>query len=106
MIGGFLGKMVLGFVVVAVVVFDGGSIAVNFFTLDSTADEIAIALSTEIGPATSPPNPQALELSAKQKATAAGARLISVSFDNTTKIVHITIRRRATTLVVGRIGPI
>ena len=106
MIGGFLGKMVLGFVVVAVVLYDGGSIAINFFTLDSTADEIAVALSTEITPGTGAPNPQTLQLAAKQKATESGARLVSVSFDTATRVIHLTIRRRASTLVVGRIGPL
>ena len=106
MIGGFLGKMILGFLLVAVVLYDGGSIAINFFTLDSTADEIAVALSTEIPPGTTTPNPQALEQSAKQRASASGAKLLSVSYDATTKVIQLRIRRRASTLVIGRIGPI
>lgn len=106
MIGGFLGKMLLGFVVVAVVLYDGGSIAINFFTLDSTADEIAVTLSTRIPAGTTAPNAQTLENDAQTLAKESGARLLSVSFDNTARIVHVTIRRRASTLVIGRIGPL
>ena len=106
MIGGFLGKMLLGFVVVAVVLYDGGSIAINYFTLDSTADDIANALSLEICPGQPPPNPQTLEQSAAQLATESDAKLMSVSFDPTTRLIHLTIRRRSNSLVVGRIGPI
>ena len=106
MIGGFLSKMLLGFVVVAVVLYDGGSIAINYFTLDSTADDIANSLSLEICPSQSAPNPQTLEQSAAQHATGAGAKLMAVAYDHATRIIRLTVRRRASSLVIGRIGPI
>jgi len=101
---GWIGKLVLGFVVVGIVIFDAGSILVNFFTLDSTADEIAIELSLRVGTGTSPTSRE-LERSAQELATQAEARLLRVEIDSE-KVVHVRLRRRADTLVVGRIGPI
>lgn len=97
---GWFGKLLIGFVVLAVVVFDGGSILVNFFTLDSTADEIAVELTTNVASGTL--SATDLEPRARALAKEAGARLVSLSVEGT--IVHVTLRRRAKTLVVGRIG--
>ena len=99
---GWFAKLALGFVLVGLVIFDGGSILVNFFTLDSTADEIAIELTTDAGSGAL--TLTELEPRARTLAAEAGARLVSVSIDN--NIVYITLRRRAKTLIVGRIGPI
>lgn len=101
---GWLGKLVLGFIVVAIAIFDGGAILINFFTLDSTADEIAIKLTTDtLGRSFT--SQATLESEARALAKEAGARLVSVSVDNS-KRIHLVLRRRATTLVVGRIPPI
>lgn len=97
---GWLGKLLIGFVVVAIIIFDGGSILVNFFTLDSTADEIAVELTTNVASGTL--SATDLEPRARALAKEAGARLVSLSVEGT--IVHVTLRRRAKTLVVGRIG--
>src|SRR5687768_2607592 len=73
---GWLGKLAIGFAVVAVLLFDGGSILINFFTLDSTADEIAIKLTTGLtfqGLSEERLKPQAEEL-----AKEVGARLIDL----------------------------
>lgn len=102
MITGWLIKLLIGFAITAVVIFDGGSILVNFFTLDSTADDIAIAVSTDIAGGTSP-NAQLLEDRAEELARGSDARLIDFSIDQD-QVVHVTIRRRASTLVVGKIG--
>lgn len=99
---GWLGKLIIGFVVLAIVVYDGGSILVNFFTLDSTADEIAVVLTTDETPGTL--SITDLEPRARALAKEAGAHLVSITLDG--DIVHVTLRRRASTLVVGRIGPI
>ena len=101
---GWLGKLLIGFVVVGVVVFDGGSILVNFFTLDSTADEIAIKLTVGVTPGSL--RMEIVEPQARQLAAEAGARLVNVTVDPTGNNVRVTLRRRATTLVVGKIGPI
>src|SRR5688572_31019160 len=44
----WLVKLVLTLAVIGVIVFDFGSIAVNYFTLDSAADDAAVALSLAI----------------------------------------------------------
>lgn len=99
---GWLGKLVIGFLIVGVVIFDAGSILVNFFTLDSTADEIAIDLSLQVGQGTALSDRQ-LQENARALAEEAGARLLAVEVD-TEKVVHVKLRRRADTLVVGRVG--
>lgn len=99
---GWLGKLALGFAVVAILIFDGGSILINFFTLDSTADEIAIKLTT--GVSTQELSEVRLRADAEQLAKDSGARLIDLRVEG--NIVFVTLRRRADTLVVGRIGPI
>lgn len=99
---GWFGKLALGFALLAVVIYDGGSILVNFFTLDSRADEIAIELTTGVTPGTL--TLANVEPRAREAARESGARLISVTIED--KTVRITIRRRASTLLVGRIAPL
>ena len=102
LIVGWLAKLAIAFALVAVLLFDGGSILINFFTLDSTADEIAIKLTTgDLGRSL---NQSVLEREAEALAKEAGARLVELRIES--NIVYVTIRRRAETLVVGRIGPI
>ena len=100
MIVGWFGKVMVAFIIVGVVIYDGGSILVNFFTLDSRADEIAVELTTGVTPGSL--NLTSIEPQAREAARASGARLISVTIEG--NIVHITLRRRASTLIVGRIG--
>ena len=95
-------KLLIGFFVVAVVIYDGGSIVVNFFTLDSQADEIAVQLTTEATPGTLVQSD--LEVRARELATQSGARLVELRVEG--DIVFVTLRRRADTLVVGRISAI
>lgn len=96
----WLAKLAIGFVLVGILVFDGGSILINFFTLDSTADEIAIKLTT--GDFGRTLNEAALTREAEELAKEAGARLVDLTVDG--NLVLVTLRRRADTLVVGRIG--
>lgn len=104
LIVGWLGKLLMAFVLVGIVIFDGGAILINFFTLDSTADDIAREITTDtIGQSfVSQAN---LEAAAREHAREAGARLVSVSVDESRRI-QLVLRRRATTLVVGKIPPI
>jgi hypothetical protein len=104
LIASYLLKMLIGFALTAVVLFDAGSIGVNFFTLDSTADDIAVKLSTGLSPG-QPPRQVDLETEARELATEADARLISVELTQEGNIV-VKIRRRADTLVVKHIGPL
>ena len=48
-IADWLAKFVIGLVVFGVILFDVGAILVNFFTLDSAADDVAVAVSTDVG---------------------------------------------------------
>ncbi len=114
----WLVKMLVGLAIGGVILFDVGSIAVNFFTLDSTADEIANTLATEISTGTySESDVQALEscrrgpigtplcqtLNAKAKEN--DARILKVTLDLKGNL-KIRLRRTASTLLVERIGPI
>ena len=102
LIVGWFGKMLVAFIVVGVTIYDGGSILVNFFTLDSRADEIAVELTTGVAPGSL--SLTSIEPQAREAARASGARLVSVTIEG--NIVHVTLRRQASTLVVGRIGPL
>lgn len=98
----WLVKLVIGFVVVGVVLFDAGAIIVNFFTLDSKAQEIAIAVTT--GSVGANLSERQVEEMATELARQAEARLVALEVDNVERIVRVTLRRRADTLVVGRIS--
>ncbi len=103
----WLVKLLIALAVLGVILFDAGSIAANFFGLDSTANDVAIQLSEEVNPGTGCFESPALEASAKALAKEHEARSIDVTVDpEPTCIVRVTLRRRADTLIVGRIGPI
>jgi hypothetical protein len=101
----WLVKIGLVLAVIGVVIFDAGSIAVNFFGLDSAADDMAVILTTEIGSGGLPSNqsPQ-LVARAEELAADSNAKLIKVTYDG--EILRITLRRRAKTIITGRIGPL
>jgi hypothetical protein len=103
-IGGWLIRVVVAFAVAAVVLYDAGAIAVNFFTLDSKADEIAVSIATAVTNDEVPDtSPQAIADEARVQARDAGAKLIRAKIDSE-GVLSIRLRRGATTLVVGRIG--
>jgi hypothetical protein len=95
-----------------VVLFDVGSIIVNAFTLDSSADEIAIAVSITVdtGPVTGWTDQEIFELARAELATKdlEKTRVIKKGtfVDPTTAIVYIRLRRRANTLVTKYLGPL
>jgi hypothetical protein len=98
---------------IGVVLFDAGSIGVNFFTLDGTADEIALEVST-LASTGAPPVPN-LQCNRRSRVPACipvyavarehGVRVVSASYDQE-GVFHIKLRRTADTLLVERIGPI
>ncbi len=112
-VGTWLIKLLIGTAVVAVVLFEIASIAVNFLGLDSTADDAAIALSRLVSSA---PNGAAPALrctprtltgppiceEAKKLADDADARLLLVEVDRS-GVVHVRLRRAAKTLLVRRV---
>lgn len=100
----WLVRLLVGLGVVAVVLFDAGSIAVNFFGLDSTADEIAVGVSLNVQPG-QPVDQRDIEAQAAALAEEADAKLVKVEVDAEGR-VHVHLKRVAKTLVVRLIGPV
>ncbi|MFN2586609.1 MAG: hypothetical protein ABR613_00635 [Actinomycetota bacterium] len=109
----WLVRIVVLLALLGVVVFDAGSIAVNFFTLDGTADEVAVEVSTAASTgAAAVPNLQCNRrsrvpacVSVYTIARAHGVQVVSASYDQQ-GVFHVELRRTAETLVVGRVGAI
>ena len=105
-------KMLVGFTIAAIVVFDGGSILVNFFTLDSAADDTAIALSLAIEPDQFGTNDEEVYLAAKELVAggttgAAGAKVVRSGTNvDEEGIIHVKLKRFADTIVIKRIKAI
>ncbi len=114
----WLVKLILGLAIGGVILFDAGSIAVNFFGLDSAADEVANTLATEIASGQlseaeartlqtcsrrSVATPLCSEVRAKTREY--DARIVEVILDLQGEI-KVRLRRTADTLLVQRIGPI
>lgn len=97
-------KMLVGFALVGLVLFEAGAIAVNYFGLDSAANEIANVLSVSIADR-SLVAARDIEEAADALAREHDARLLVAEVDED-GVLHITLRRRAKTLLVGRIDPI
>ena len=111
-------KVLVGLAVAGVILFDAGSIMVNFFGLDSTADDLAVAISTEIGAGAREPSgvvtnktckrlnpsaPESVEQEACDLAHDSDAKLVRLEVDSA-GVVHVRLRREASTILVGRIG--
>ena len=107
-------KIVIGLAVFGVIAYDAGSILVNHFTLDSSAEDVAIAVSTDIGPASQANQYTPDEVWRLAKARVedeeegvSGARVAKEgTFIDQAGIVYIRLRRTADTLIVRRIGAI
>ena len=112
----WLVKMILGLAIGGVIIYDAGSIATNFFGLDSAADEIANQIATDVATGSTEaadlnalrtcgrqPSSQPLcqELQNKVKEHDAKLQKVTVDLENNLKI---RLRRTASTLVVSRIG--
>jgi len=110
----WLVKLVIGFAIFGVIAFEGGSILVNYFTLDSGADEVAVGVSITVGASgtASDYTDQEIRQLALAEVNAEeggvdGARVLKVGTDiDDTGVVHIRLRRIADTLIVKRIGAI
>lgn len=98
----WFGRLLLGFVVAALVLFEAGTILVNFFTLDNDADEIAVTVSAGISGARDVPE-HIREEEARELARERGARLVDFEIDGQERVVRVTLRRRAKTLLIHRI---
>jgi hypothetical protein len=109
----WLVRILLGLALLGVVVFDAGAIAVNYFSVEETADEVALAVSTALKMGT--PAVPNLECNRRSTVPACAAvydiarehdvRIVSARFDQQgTFYVHL--RSTARTLIVRRIGAI
>lgn len=104
-IADWLLKLIAGIAIAGVIVFDGGSVLVNFFTLDSTAEDIATSITHSLANREIKPTQYDLELKAKELAAEAQVKLVRAKLDPAGRL-HIKLRRTASTVVVGKIGPI
>lgn len=102
---GWLVKLVIGFALFAVVAYDAGSITYNFFTLDQAAKDIANDLSADTVSTATTVTAAMLEDRAKALARQVGARLTKLEV-STEGDVSVQLKRRASTLVVSRVGAI
>lgn len=92
--------------VVGVILFDAGAIAVNFFGLDSTADDIAVSVSNLVKNNSPDLSAVQMEVEARKLAKEADARLTSFEYDEVNHQITLTIKRKANTLIVSRVGAI
>ena len=96
----WLVRLVIGLAIAGVILFEAGAIAVNTFTLSSTASDIAVALSTSAAQSGGNPSDSQLEIEARDLAKEAGAKVVSIELDRNARVVHVTLRRRADTLLI------
>jgi hypothetical protein len=100
----WLARLILGLAVAGVLVFDSGSLVVNYVGLDSTADDIANILATDISSGDLSTQ-FTLENRAKELAGDAGARVVGIGIDPQ-GVLDLRLKRKANTLVVRYIGPL
>lgn len=110
----WIAKLAIILAVVGTLLFDMATVAVNFFGLDSAADEVAIELATELQAGAmnqtattcsrrTQPGEHGFCQRAAQLAKNNGARLMRAEF-TTDQTVRIVLRREAKTIFVGKVG--
>jgi hypothetical protein len=100
----WLGKVLLVVAILGAIAYEGGAVVVNYFTLDSKANEIALEIATDIqGGVLSENNDQEIEAATRTLAKDAGARLVAYVYDRDNDIFHVTLKRSANTLIVSRL---
>ena len=105
-IASWMARIVITTALVGVILFDAGSIAVNFFGLDATADDVAIGASNFAKNQPGTVSPVAVEQQAKQLARDADARLTDFTYDEESGNITLTLKREANTLIVSKISAI
>ena len=106
-VASWLAKIVVGIAIFGVIAFDAGSILVNFFTLDTAADDLAIALSLDIprSEAAQFTDEEVLDLARELVADPdngiEGAKVLrnGTHLDDE-DVIHVRLRRSADTLIV------
>ena len=106
MIASWFARIAITTAVVGVILFDAGSIAVNFFGLDATADDIAVRVSNLAKEQSATATAAGLEAEARKLTKEADAKLVSFEYSDVDNQIKLTIRREANTLIVSRIGAI
>lgn len=113
-VASWLAKIVIGMAIFGVIAYDAGSIMVNFFTLDSAAKDLAIALSLDVDEQGSAADFTDNEIFVMAQALVddpdtgvEDARVLrnGTSVDDE-GVIHVRLRRSADTLIVKRIGAI
>jgi hypothetical protein len=111
---GWFVRVFLGLAVAGLILFDAAALVINYFGLDTAADDIAVAISTEID---SLPNSANFQCDVKNDTAGAPlfcrdahmlsrehkATLLEASVDQDS-VVKIRLRRVADTVVVERLG--
>lgn len=111
---GWFVRVLLGLAIAGVILFDAAALVVNYFGLDSAADEMAVALSTEIDNLPNRPivncdvktvsvSGPAFCSEAHRLAQENSATLLEASIDQEA-VVKIRLRRTADTMLVRRLG--
>jgi hypothetical protein len=102
----WLVKLIIGLAIGGVILFDAGSILVNFFGLDGAADEIANMLATDVSSGKLDLNDEGeIEEIARKEARKRDAKLTKFEIDAKARI-HVRLKSTADTIVVSRISPI
>lgn len=111
----WLVKLVIGFAIFGVIAFDAGSILVNYFTLDSGADDVAKSLSVTVagtaGQSISVTDNEVFLMAQEEVGADEGgvddAKVLrkGTNIDDA-GVIHVQLRRTASTLIVKRIGAI
>jgi hypothetical protein len=97
-------KWLISLVILGVVLFDAGSIVFNIFSIDAAADDIAVEVST-VGNLDAVANQNALKAEAARLAEEKNAKLVKFTV-GTDGVIRLTLKRKANTLLVGRIDAI
>ena len=98
---GWLIKVVVVLSILGVVLYEIGAITVNYFGLDTSADDIAIALSTRTQEET--PTEAELMEQAKREARVVEAKLVRLKVNPENQTMTIVLRRKASTLILHEI---
>ena len=102
LITGFVIRMVIGFLIAGVVLFDLGAVTVNFFSVDQTAGKVAEAIAGQIATnELDPSKPRSVRKEARRLAKEDGAKLIELEASRAS--VTISLKKEAATLIVKRV---
>jgi hypothetical protein len=94
----WLSRLVLVLAIGGLLAYDAGAMLVNYFTLGSSAEDLAYELSADIESGTVTPRAPDLANRAEELARGKGVRLLRAEV-GAEGILHVAIKRRAETLL-------